>query len=60
MEHVKYHELLKPIRDITSAVIEKIGDWVIGDALTDLFNGVTQESASRTQEMFTQGEMFKD
>lgn len=60
METPKFHELKQPLKDITNHFLEKLGDWAIGDALTDLINGVQQESAERTAEMFSQGQLFQD
>lgn len=49
----KYHEVLTPIRE----VVQRIGNFVVDkvlptEVLTDLFNGVSEESATRTQQMF--------
>lgn len=60
MELPSFQEVVQPIRELSNLVLEKLGDWVIGDAISDLFNGVQEESAKRTAEMFTQGELFKD
>lgn len=60
MEVPKYHEVLRPVREIGEAVWQKLAQLTIGDALTDLINGVQQESANRTAQMFSQGELFKD
>lgn len=61
METPKYHEVLRPVREIARG----IGDFVLNkivptDVISDLFNGVQQESANRTAQMFSQGELFKD
>lgn len=60
MELPSFQEVVQPIKELSNLVLEKLGDWVIGDAISDLFNGVQEESVKRTAEMFTQGELFKD
>ena len=60
METPHHHEILRPLREIAEGVWQKLAEITLGDVVTDLINGVAQESAARTQEMFSQGELFKD
>lgn len=60
METPKYHEILAPAREVKEYVLEKLGDWCIGDALTGLVSNVQAESAKRTAEVFSQGQLFED
>lgn len=61
MEQPKHHEIIRPIREIVHGIGNFVLDKILPvDALTDLFNGVEQESAIRTAQMFTQEQFQYD
>lgn len=54
MEAPKYQEVVTSLRD-------RVLNWVLPTSvISEAFNGVQQESAQRTQEMFTQEQLFED
>lgn len=56
-EYIRHHEIIRPIREIAHGIGNFVLDKILPtDVISDLFNGVAQESATRTQEMFTQGQ----
>lgn len=61
MEGQRHHEILQPVREIVS----HIGQWALDKILpTEIFDdfiqGVQQESAERTVQMFTQDRLFEE
>lgn len=54
-EHIGHHEIVRPVREI----VHQLGNWVLDkvlpvDVISEVFNGVQQESAERTTQVFGQ------
>ncbi len=53
MEHPKHHEVIRPIREIVQGLGNFVLDKILPtDVISDVFNGVQQESAQRTAQTF--------
>lgn len=60
-EHIRHHEIIRPIRELAQGIGNFVVDKILPtDVLSDLFNGVQEESANRTAEVFGQGKLFED
>lgn len=61
MEHPKYHEIISPIREIVHGLGNFVLDKILPtDVISDVFNGVQQESVKRTAEFFQPSFQFDD
>lgn len=61
MEGQRHHEIVQPVREL----VHQLGNWVLDkilpvDVISEVFNGVQQESAERTVQMFTQPQLPYD
>lgn len=52
MEKPKYHEILKPVKELSQIAIEFVMDKVLGDPISEIYNNMQVKAQEQVRAMF--------